>query len=150
MQWGPNATTWLLPSELFPTEVRAVAHGISAAAGKLGALIAGLAFHSMSNTAIFYVSAACGLIGGLFTWLFVPDVTTLDMAELDKQWLALRVGGPAYTGPAIDAKHLSVWERLFVKQAAKSSAPMPELDDKEAVNSDAAVEMVAVKSAAAV
>ena len=39
-QLGPNATTFLLPSELFPTEVRTVAHGFSAAAGKLGALFA--------------------------------------------------------------------------------------------------------------
>ena len=40
-QWGPNATTWLLPSEMFPTEVRAMAHGFCAAMGKLGALFAG-------------------------------------------------------------------------------------------------------------
>ena len=30
-----NATTWMLPGELFPTEVRATCHGISAAAGKV-------------------------------------------------------------------------------------------------------------------
>ncbi len=46
----------------------------------------------------------------------------------------------------IDLKHFTAWERLFVEQAAakpKSSAPMPEIADNEAVNSDAAV--VAVK-----
>lgn len=32
-QWGPNATTWLLPAELFPTETRAMSHGIAAATG---------------------------------------------------------------------------------------------------------------------
>ena len=30
-----NATTWMLPGEVFPTEVRATCHGISAAAGKV-------------------------------------------------------------------------------------------------------------------
>lgn len=34
-QFGPNATTWLLPGELFPTETRAMSHGISAAVGKV-------------------------------------------------------------------------------------------------------------------
>lgn len=34
--FGPNATTFILPSEVFPTEIRARCHGISAAAGKLG------------------------------------------------------------------------------------------------------------------
>ena len=30
-----NATTWMLPGEIFPTEVRATCHGISAATGKV-------------------------------------------------------------------------------------------------------------------
>jgi MFS family permease len=36
---GPNATTFALPTELFPTSIRASAHGLAAAAGKLGAAI---------------------------------------------------------------------------------------------------------------
>ena len=39
-QFGPNATTFLLASELFPTSMRGKAHGLSAAVGKLGALSA--------------------------------------------------------------------------------------------------------------
>ena len=38
-QFGPNATTWLLPGEVFPTDIRATCHGISAAVGKVGALL---------------------------------------------------------------------------------------------------------------
>ncbi len=34
-QFGPNVTTWLLPVELFPTDIRSQAHGISAATGKV-------------------------------------------------------------------------------------------------------------------
>lgn len=34
-QLGPNATTYLLPAETFPTEVRSIAHGLSAFAGKV-------------------------------------------------------------------------------------------------------------------
>ncbi|KAG9021223.1 Inorganic phosphate transporter pho84, partial [Tulasnella sp. UAMH 9824] len=38
--FGPNSTTFVLPGELFPTRYRGTAHGISAASGKLGAVLA--------------------------------------------------------------------------------------------------------------
>lgn len=37
--FGPNATTFIIPGEVFPTSVRSTSHGISAASGKLGAII---------------------------------------------------------------------------------------------------------------
>jgi hypothetical protein len=37
--FGPNATTYIVPGEVFPTEIRATCHGISSAAGKLGAIV---------------------------------------------------------------------------------------------------------------
>ena len=39
VNFGPNATTFLIPSEIFPETIRASAHGISAAAGKVGAFV---------------------------------------------------------------------------------------------------------------
>jgi PHS family inorganic phosphate transporter-like MFS transporter len=38
-EFGPNMTTFVLPSELFPVSLRATGHGISASIGKLGAFI---------------------------------------------------------------------------------------------------------------
>lgn len=37
---GPNTTTFIVPGECFPTRYRATAHGISAAAGKTGSVVA--------------------------------------------------------------------------------------------------------------
>lgn len=37
---GPNTTTFIIPGECFPTRYRATGHGLSAAAGKIGAIIA--------------------------------------------------------------------------------------------------------------
>jgi PHS family inorganic phosphate transporter-like MFS transporter len=37
--FGPNATTFIIPGEVFPTKYRSTCHGISAASGKLGAII---------------------------------------------------------------------------------------------------------------
>jgi MFS family permease len=38
-EFGPNMTTFVLPSELFPVDMRTTGHGISAGVGKLGAFI---------------------------------------------------------------------------------------------------------------
>ena len=38
-EFGPNMTTFVLPSELFPVSMRTTGHGISAGVGKLGAFI---------------------------------------------------------------------------------------------------------------
>lgn len=39
VNFGPNSTTFLIPSEIYPTNLRARAHGISAAVGKVGAFV---------------------------------------------------------------------------------------------------------------
>jgi MFS transporter, PHS family, inorganic phosphate transporter len=42
--FGPNSTTFVVPAECFPTKYRSTSHGISAASGKLGAIIAQVVF----------------------------------------------------------------------------------------------------------
>ncbi|KAK0745623.1 hypothetical protein B0T18DRAFT_428744 [Schizothecium vesticola] len=37
---GPNTLTFTLAAEIFPTEIRGTSYGITAAVGKLGAIIA--------------------------------------------------------------------------------------------------------------
>ncbi|KAH8836721.1 hypothetical protein MCOR29_007375 [Pyricularia oryzae] len=38
--FGPNTTTFITPAEVFPTRYRATGHGVSAAMGKIGAILA--------------------------------------------------------------------------------------------------------------
>lgn len=38
--FGPNTTTFIVPGECFPTRYRSSSHGISAASGKIGAILA--------------------------------------------------------------------------------------------------------------
>ncbi|KAK4268000.1 hypothetical protein QN277_024709 [Acacia crassicarpa] len=42
--FGPNATTFIVPAEIFPARFRSTCHGISAAAGKLGAIVGSFGF----------------------------------------------------------------------------------------------------------
>ena len=127
-QFGPNATTWLLPAELSPTEVRSACHGLSAATGKAGALIAGVVFALVSDRDKFVISAVCGLVGVILTVIFTPDITGLDLREGDKRWLAILDGKHAqYSGEAVNPKHLSLFERLlgYGKLYDPTRAPTP-------------------------
>lgn len=49
--FGPNSTTFIVPSELFPTSWRSTAHGFAAAMGKLGAIIGAFGFLFASQPA---------------------------------------------------------------------------------------------------
>ncbi|KAK4855535.1 hypothetical protein QYF36_008316 [Acer negundo] len=42
--FGPNATTFVVPAEIFPARLRSTCHGISAAAGKAGAMVGAFGF----------------------------------------------------------------------------------------------------------
>ncbi|CAL9028448.1 unnamed protein product [Prunus brigantina] len=47
--FGPNTTTFIVPAELFPARFRSTCHGISGAAGKVGAIIGTVGFGSASH-----------------------------------------------------------------------------------------------------
>ncbi|KAL2520029.1 putative inorganic phosphate transporter 1-7 [Forsythia ovata] len=42
--FGPNSTTFVVPAEIFPARFRSTCHGISAAAGKAGAIVGAFGF----------------------------------------------------------------------------------------------------------
>ena len=112
-QFGPNSVTFLVAAEVFPTPVRATAHGFSAAWGKAGALLAAVLYNYIDIQTKFYVVPWFGLAGALITWLFLPDTTGLDLKEQERRWVYIRAGrAHDYHGVAIHPKHLSVWERL--------------------------------------
>ena len=112
-QFGPNCVTFLVAAEVFPTPVRASAHGFSAACGKLGALLAAVVFNYIGDDAKFLLVPWFGLMGAVVTWLFLPDTTGLDLKEQERRWVFIRAGrDKEYCGVAIHPKHLSVWERF--------------------------------------
>ena len=49
--------------------------------------MAGVVFALTSDRGKFYISAACGLAGMLCTFLFIPDITGLDLREGDRRWI---------------------------------------------------------------
>lgn len=111
-QFGPNCTSFLVAGEVYPTDVRAFFHGISASAGKLGAIMAASVFSQVSSVTTFYASAGAGIVGALLTIVFLPDTTGLDLAEIDRMHRFMLAGQMHnYHGAAIKPKHLSLYER---------------------------------------
>ncbi|PMD18559.1 putative inorganic phosphate transporter C8E4.01c [Hyaloscypha hepaticicola] len=112
-QFGPNSTTFLVAAEVYPTPVRASAHGFSAAVGKLGALTAAVMYNYITTQQKFYVVPWFGLAGMIFTALFLPDTTGLDLKEQERRFHYLRQGREQdYHGIAVHPHHLSLWERM--------------------------------------
>lgn len=85
--FGPNTTTFVIPVEIYPTDIRATGHGLSAAAGKIGAVIGAAAFAPVEHAyGIEVVLMSCGvvtIIGAIFTFFFTTD-NVVDLVELDK------------------------------------------------------------------
>lgn len=112
-QFGPNSVTFLVAAEVYPTPVRASAHGFSAAIGKLGALTAAILFNYIDGHTRFLVVPWFGLAGGIITFVFLPDTTGLDLKEQERRWAFIRAGREnEYHGIAIHPQHLSLYERL--------------------------------------
>ena len=112
-QFGPNAVTFLVAAEVYPTPIRATAHGFSAACGKLGALTAAVLYNYIGPQTRFYVVPWFGLAGMVLTLLFLPDTTGLDLKEQERRWQYIRAGREAdYHGVAVHPKHLSLYERI--------------------------------------
>jgi hypothetical protein len=92
--------------------VRGTFQGISAAMGKVGAIIADIVFGYVNQQTTFYLSAAFGLAGAFVTCVFLPDTTGLSLDELDRMAkYMLSNEFEHYHGEAVNPKHLSTWER---------------------------------------
>lgn len=72
MNMGPNATTYALPAEVFPSDIRAAGHGFAAGVAKLGAAIGVFFFpillDSIGPPALLYGLAVVSVIALIVTW----------------------------------------------------------------------------------
>ncbi|MBN1432109.1 MAG: MFS transporter [Methanomicrobiaceae archaeon] len=96
MNMGPNATTFIIPAEIFPTSIRATGHGFAASTAKLGAatgifllpvLQAGVGLH----TTLVIIAVVC-LVGIIVTVLFGIETKGLSLEEIESN----STGKPLY------------------------------------------------------
>ena len=85
-EFGPNSTTFVYPSELFPVRVRTTGHGISAAMGKLGGFFGVFTFPFLMGwrhlLAAESTAAIVSVLGLLTTVFMLPETKGKSLEEL--------------------------------------------------------------------
>lgn len=95
--FGPNTTTFIIPGEVFPTRYRSTAHGISAASGKVGAIIAQMFVGSLISHGCPEDNPKCFLSQlmklfsifmflGIFTTLLLPETKRMTLEEVCEKY----------------------------------------------------------------
>ena len=88
-EFGPNATTFVYPAELFPVEGRTTGHGIAAAAGKFGGFFGVFLFPILLSagglSAAEAVAAFVSVIGILATVFMLPETKGKSLEELSTE-----------------------------------------------------------------
>ena len=96
--FGPNATTFVVPAEIFPARFRSTCHGISSAFGKLGAMVGAFGFLYLAQNQdkskadagypagigvrnSLLVLGVVNILGFLFTFL-VPEAKGKSLEEI--------------------------------------------------------------------
>ncbi|MDO8183980.1 MFS transporter [Conexibacter sp. JD483] len=86
MNAGPNATTYALPAEVFPSDIRAAGHGFAAACAKLGAALGVFLFpillDDIGSSALLLILAGGCLLALLVTAVFRIETAGRSLEEL--------------------------------------------------------------------
>ncbi|MEJ8574343.1 MFS transporter [Microbaculum marinum] len=83
---GPNAQTYLIAGEVFPTRLRGKGAGFAASVGKIGAVATAFLFpillDDIGRTATLLLLVGAALLGAVVTWRFRIDTRGKDLEEL--------------------------------------------------------------------
>lgn len=86
-EFGPNMTTFVLPSEVFPDSMRTTGHGVAAGIGKLGAFVGVFAVPQLENhiglRGMLIVAGAAAILGFLLTRL-LPEPSQRTLEEISE------------------------------------------------------------------
>lgn len=86
-EFGPNTTTFVLPSEVFPVEMRTTGHGIAAGIGKLGAFVGVFLvpqFQKSIGLRGMLVVAGCAAILGFLLTLTLPETAGRSLEDISR------------------------------------------------------------------
>lgn len=134
---GPNATTFIVPGECFPTRYRSTSHGISAASGKIGSIIAQAAIAPLrTRGALPGATTPLGqnpwlnhvmqiysafMFAGIFSTLLIPETKRKTLEDLAGEY-------------AMSAEDLAVEQMAAGKDvpAAKEGSIVEKTSDRSA------------------
>jgi putative MFS transporter len=83
---GPNAQTYLLAGEVFPTEVRGMGAGFAAAFAKIGAVLTAFFFPillvAIGTRFLLYGLIATSILGAIVTWRYQIETTGVKLDRI--------------------------------------------------------------------
>ncbi len=83
---GPNAMTYLLAGEVFPTRIRGMGAGFAASFAKIGAVLTAFLFpillKDIGAQALLYILAAASLAGAVITWRNRIETTGVNLESI--------------------------------------------------------------------
>ena len=83
---GPNAQTYLLAGEVFPTAIRGSGAGFAAAFAKIGAVATAFLFPillaSIGTQSLLYILVVTSLLGAFVTWKFQIETTGVNLDRI--------------------------------------------------------------------
>ncbi len=94
IEFGPNVTTFIYPPEVFPTKVRGLGSGASAAGGKTGAFVGTflngiILASSIGEKGLFLILAFLSAVGLILTVVLLPEPKRLDLDNISGENLLL-------------------------------------------------------------
>jgi MFS transporter, PHS family, inorganic phosphate transporter len=91
-EFGPNATTFVYPSEIFPVRVRTTGHGVAAAMGKLGGFLGVFVFpflmHWKGLLGAESAAAIASVLGLILTATMLPETKGKSLEEIENEAVA--------------------------------------------------------------
>jgi len=88
-EFGPNVTTFVYPSEVFPTPIRGLGDGISAGTGKFGAFLGTLLFPflmvAFKVQGTFMILAVIAFLGAVLTAVALPEPKEVSLREVSEE-----------------------------------------------------------------
>ncbi len=85
---GPNAQTYLLAGEVFPTEVRGMGAGFAAAFAKIGAVATAFLFPillaGIGTRLLLYGLVVTSILGAIVTWMYRIETTGVNLDRIGR------------------------------------------------------------------
>jgi PHS family inorganic phosphate transporter-like MFS transporter len=126
VEFGPNMTTFVLPSEVFPVSMRTTGHGIAAGIGKLGAFLGVFLVPQLQKhyglRGMLTIAGIAAILGFALTKI-LPEPARRTLEEMDDAF-----DSPAYPLPTVAPQMYEAFDDvpsaslLVVKQKAVADA----------------------------
>jgi MFS family permease len=89
---GPNAMTYLIAGEVFPTSIRGTGAGFAASFAKIGAVLTAFLFpillKDIGTDLLLLILVATSLVGALVTWSYAIETKGISLEKIEEKGIA--------------------------------------------------------------